>query len=107
MQNGVVINPGTPVESIFDVLEVCDLVLIMTVNPGWGGQPFLMHCLKKMECLSRFLGDNKLDIPIQVDGGVNAATAKLCREVGASVLVAGSSVFGAADRAAAIKALRA
>jgi len=106
IKNGVAINPGTPVESVFDVLQVCDLLLVMTVNPGWGGQPFLEQCLKKIERASKFISDNRLNVQIEVDGGINAETAAKCRNAGASVFVAGSSVFGAPDRAAAIRGLR-
>lgn len=106
MKNGVAINPGTPVEAIYDVLEVCDLVLIMTVNPGWGGQPFIPGCLGKIRQLKTRIDALSDGAVIEVDGGINQDTAKSCREAGASVLVAGSYVFGAADRAAAIRSLR-
>ncbi len=106
MRAGVALNPGTPVESIFDVLDCCDLVLIMTVNPGWGGQSFLQACLKKIETLHKKVLEDGLNIHIQVDGGINPETARLCRNSGANVLVAGSSIFGQADRKAAINALR-
>lgn len=107
MKNGVAINPGTPVEVIFDVLEVCDLVLIMTVNPGWGGQPFIPSSLGKIRQLAARLESISTQRPIiEVDGGINAETSGLCRAAGASALVAGSYVFGAADRAEAIKKVR-
>lgn len=106
MVNGVAINPGTPVESVFDVLDVCDLVLVMTVNPGWGGQKFIPSSLLKIEKLAAEITRRGLAIPIEVDGGINASTARNCLQAGASVLVAGSSVFGAKDRTAAIHELR-
>lgn len=106
MKNGVAINPGTPVEAIYDVLEVCDLVLIMTVNPGWGGQPFIPGCLGKIRQVKSRIDALSSGTVIEVDGGINKDTASSCREAGASVLVAGSYVFGAADRAAAIRSLR-
>lgn len=106
MKNGVAINPGTPVEAIYDVLEVCDLVLIMTVNPGWGGQPFIPGCLGKIRQLKTRIDALSSGSVIEVDGGINQDTGRSCREAGASVLVAGSYVFGAADRAAAIRSLR-
>jgi ribulose-phosphate 3-epimerase len=106
MKNGVAINPGTPVEVIYDVLEVCDLVLIMTVNPGWGGQPFIPGCLGKIRQVKSRIDALASSTVIEVDGGINKDTALRCREAGASVLVAGSYVFGAADRAAAIRSLR-
>lgn len=107
ISNGAVINPGTPVEEIFPVLDVCDLVLIMTVNPGWGGQKFLTPCLKKIEQLKNEVQKRGLSLHIEVDGGINGETAKLCVAAGADVLVAGSYVFGSSDRKAAISSLRA
>jgi len=107
MKNGVAINPGTPVEAVFDVLEVCDLVLVMTVNPGWGGQPFIPSSLGKIRQLSQKIASLPAQGPvIEVDGGINAETAALCRGAGASALVAGSYVFGAADRKEAISKVR-
>ena len=108
LQNGVALNPGTPVEAIYDVLDVCDLVLIMTVNPGWGGQPFIPSSLGKIRQLkSRIDAHNVSKKPlIEVDGGINHETATQCRSAGATVLVAGSYIFGSADRAKAIAQLR-
>ena len=107
MKNGVAINPGTPIESIVDVLEVCDLVLIMSVNPGWGGQPFISSSLGKIRDLKSRLEAMKLQhITIEVDGGINAQTGPQCVSAGATALVAGSYVFGASDRRQAIAGLR-
>jgi ribulose-phosphate 3-epimerase len=107
MKNGVAINPGTPIESIVDVLEVCDLVLIMSVNPGWGGQPFIASSLGKIRDLKAKLESMKLDhIAIEVDGGINQQTGAQCVSAGATVLVAGSYVFGSPDRQKAIAGLR-
>jgi ribulose-phosphate 3-epimerase len=107
MKNGVAINPGTPIESIVDVLEVCDLVLIMSVNPGWGGQPFISSSLGKIRDLKSRLEAMKLHhITIEVDGGINAQTGPQCVSAGATALVAGSYVFGASDRRQAIAGLR-
>jgi ribulose-phosphate 3-epimerase len=106
MANGVALNPGTPVESIFDVLEITDLVLIMTVNPGWGGQPFLPTTLRKISAVRDEITRRQLPTVIEVDGGITPETAPQCVQAGASVLVAGSSVFGKSDRKAAILALR-
>jgi ribulose-phosphate 3-epimerase len=107
IKSGVAINPGTPVEAIFDVLEVCDLVLVMTVNPGWGGQPFIPSSLGKIRQLAAKIATLSGRRPIiEVDGGINAETSGLCRAAGASALVAGSYIFGAADRADAIKKVR-
>ena len=105
MKNGVAVNPGTPVESIFNVLEVCDLVLVMTVNPGWGGQPFLSSSLKKIARVREFIDKEALPVVIEVDGGITAETLSLCFSAGASVFVAGSSVFGKENRAQALKDL--
>lgn len=106
MANGVAINPGTPVEMVFDVLEVCDLVLIMTVNPGWGGQPFIPGSLEKIRSLKARIEARGLSTMIQVDGGVTRETATDCRAAGAAVLVAGSYIFGARDKRDAIASLR-
>ena len=106
IKNGVALNPGTPVEVVYDVLDVCDLVLIMTVNPGWGGQPFIPNCLGKIRQLSSKIQASGMDVVIEVDGGITAETAPPCRSAGASAFVAGSYVFGASDRADAIRRLR-
>jgi ribulose-phosphate 3-epimerase len=107
MKNGVAINPGTPVETIVDVLEVCDLVLIMTVNPGWGGQPFIPSSLGKVRDLKSRIDSMKLDVIIEVDGGINDHTGPQCVQAGARALVAGSYIFNAPDRKKAIAGLRA
>jgi ribulose-phosphate 3-epimerase len=106
IQNGVAINPGTPVQTVYDVLDVCDLVLVMTVNPGWGGQPFIESCLPKIEALREQIDAGRYNTLIEVDGGITAETVGLCAKAGASVMVAGTAVFGNRDRAATIKALR-
>lgn len=106
MSAGVCINPGTPVQSVFDVLEICDLVLVMTVNPGWGGQEFLSSCVAKIATLRAEIDRRKLNTWIEVDGGINPKTAKDCVAAGATVLVAGSYVFQHKDRKAAIASLR-
>jgi ribulose-phosphate 3-epimerase len=106
MDAGVAVNPGTPVDLVFDVLGLCDLVLIMTVNPGWGGQKFISSCLNKISRLRAEIELRKLPVMIEVDGGVNAETGRQCVDAGATALVAGSYVFGSGDRAGAIKSLR-
>ena len=106
MQNGVAINPATPVQQVYDVLEVADLVLVMTVNPGWGGQSLIPSCIEKVATLSKEIARRGLKTLIEVDGGITPATAAACIEAGARALVAGSAIFGAQDRAAAIRALR-
>jgi ribulose-phosphate 3-epimerase len=98
----VSINPATPVDMIREVLDDVDMVLVMSVNPGFGGQKFIQNVLGKI----RELRTLKPDLDIEVDGGVNAETAKLCVEAGANILVAGSYIFGAKDRKAAIQALK-
>ena len=95
---GVVINPGTPVSAISAVLSEVDLVLVMTVNPGFGGQKFIPEMLEKIEELVNIREKNNYDFLIQVDGGVNTETSKLCRDKGADLLVCGSFLFGAEDK---------
>ncbi|MGD6887864.1 ribulose-phosphate 3-epimerase, partial [Staphylococcus shinii] len=88
---GVVINPATPVESIIPILNDVDLVLLMTVNPGFGGQAFIHDVLPKIKQVASLAEERGLSIDIEVDGGVNPETAKLCVDAGANVLVAGSA----------------
>lgn len=92
---GLALNPGTPVAVIKPVLEVIDLVLLMTVNPGFGGQAFIHPVVEKIERVRDLIGDR--DIMLEVDGGVTPETAPLCAKAGAHVLVAGSAVFKAGD----------
>ena len=99
---GVVINPATPAETLLPILSEVDLVLVMTVNPGFGGQTFIPSTLKKIEQLASWRKELGLHFEIEVDGGVNTDTAKLCTDAGADVLVAGSAVFNKADRRQAI-----
>lgn len=98
----VSLNPSTPVSTLVDVLDDLDMVLIMSVNPGFGGQKFIPRALEKIKALRTM----KPDLDIEVDGGINAETAKMCVESGANILVAGSYIFGAEDRKAAIASLR-
>lgn len=100
------VKPKTPVSAIYDLLEYCDMVLIMTVEPGYGGQSLIPECLDKVATLRAEIERRGLDIDIQVDGGINANNAPIAIAKGATVLVAGSSVFKAADRKAAIDNLR-
>lgn len=103
---GVVLNPATPVESLAHVLDLTDLILVMSVNPGFGGQSFLTSQLGKIATLRRMITESGRDIALQVDGGVTLKTAPNCIAAGADVLVAGTAVFGAPDYAAAIAGLR-
>lgn len=104
---GVSINPATPASTLTDVLEDVDLILVMTVNPGFGGQSFIRGTLRKIEELRRMIDSTGRDIRLEVDGGIDAETTPLVTEAGADVLVAGTSVFRAPDIRAAIAALRA
>ena len=99
---GVVINPGTPVEMIRHVLEDVDLVLIMTVNPGFGDQRFIESMVTKIKEVDSIRKEAGLTFEIEIDGGVNVDTAKKCTDAGADVLVAGSAVFNRQDRKQAI-----
>jgi ribulose-phosphate 3-epimerase len=103
---GVVLNPATPAEALKHIIQDIDMVLLMTVNPGFGGQKFISSVLPKIRQVKEMAADLGLDLEIEVDGGVNEETAKLCIEAGANVLVAGSAVYNQKDRAKAIAALR-
>jgi ribulose-phosphate 3-epimerase len=103
---GVAINPSTPASLLSEVIGNVDLVLVMTVNPGFGGQEFIMETLPKIREVRRQIEQKSLDCEVEVDGGINIETAPLVVEAGADVLVAGSSVYGCKDGvAAAIQAL--
>lgn len=102
---GIALNPGTPLASIEQVLPLLDFVLIMSVNPGFGGQKFIPYSLDKIAALSAMIKEKGLSISIEVDGGVNRDNAPLLKKAGAHILVAGSSVFGKEDRAQAIRDL--
>ena len=106
MKVGVAISPPTPVKAIVPVLSLCDLVLVMTVTPGWGGQGFVESCLPKIEEVKQELKKIQSSALIEVDGGINETTAARCVLAGAQVLVAGSYIFKAQDRAKAIRSLR-
>ncbi|MPM09641.1 Ribulose-phosphate 3-epimerase [bioreactor metagenome] len=103
---GVVLNPGTPAVAVKEVLPYCDLVLVMSVNPGFGGQKFIPESLSKIAELRSMIDERGLATEIEVDGGVNPETAKLCVQAGATVLVAGSAVFSAPDQKEMIRQLR-
>lgn len=104
---GAVINPDTPVEKIKDVILLCDMVLVMSVFPGFGGQKFIPSVLKKVREIRAIIDESGKDIDLQIDGGVTAENVEEIKEAGANVIVAGSAVFKAADRAAMIATLKA
>ena len=106
MECGLCINPSTPLEALLPHLESVDLALIMSVEPGFGGQSFQPDVLQKVRAVRQYCTDHSLDVPIQIDGGVTPENAAACRDAGATILVAGSAVFGAPDRGAAIAAIR-
>lgn len=106
MKGGVVLNPATPIEMCKYVLCDCDLVLLMSVNPGFGGQKFIPQIVTKIFELASLKKEMGLSFEIEVDGGVNPQTAALCREAGATVLVAGSAVFSAPDPSEAVRLIR-
>jgi len=103
---GVVLNPATSEETLRYVMHCTDLVLVMSVNPGFGGQSFIRSVLPKVRTLREMIDESGYDIDLQIDGGVTPATAPELRDAGADVFVAGSAVFGQADYAKAIAALR-
>ena len=103
---GLSVKPGTPAEALLPYIDIIDLALVMTVEPGFGGQAFIHEMLPKIEYLRRVIDERGLNCEIEVDGGINAETSKLCVRAGADVLVAGSDIFKSADRAARIMQLR-
>ena len=103
---GIVLKPKTPVEAAIPYLEKCDMVLVMTVEPGFGGQKFMADQMPKVRQLREWLDDINPECLVEVDGGVDAATHSICKENGANVLVAGSAYFKAADRATFVKTIQ-
>ena len=103
---GAVINPPTPVEKILPYIETADFILVMTVNPGFGGQKMIGDCLEKIATIKRMAKERGIEIPVEVDGGVNAETIGKTIASGADIIVAGSAVFGSKNYAEAISALR-
>ena len=104
----MVLNPGTAVDAIDNLIDLVDLVLVMSVNPGFGGQTFIASQLKKIEAVANRLANSRRKIALEVDGGINAQTARQAVNAGANILVAGTAVFsgGAKRYAANIAALR-
>jgi len=105
-KTGITLKPGTPVEAILPFIKEVFLVLVMTVEPGFGGQSFMHDQLPKIKKIREYIDTMAPGVELEVDGGVDAKTAAFCIEAGAEVLVAGSAVFGKADRAAAILAIK-
>lgn len=107
MKAGVAVNPHTPIDTLKDILGDVDIVLLMSVNPGFGGQSFIPQTLNKIRELRRIIDDNKLDVKIEIDGGVTVENAKEILEAGAHVLVAGNTVFAAKNPKEIIAQLKA
>ena len=101
------LKPGTPAEAAIPYLPICDMVLVMTVEPGFGGQKFMADMMPKVRTLRRLLDEVNPGCVIEVDGGVDAETCKICKESGADILVAGSAYFKATDRKAFVKTVQA
>lgn len=103
---GVALNPGTSLSMVEELVEDADMILVMTVNPGYAGQKFIDSMLGKIHMLYHMVAEMETECDIQVDGGINAETSVLVREAGANILVAGSAIFGAADITQAVKDIR-
>jgi len=103
---GVVLNPHTPIETIQHVLEDIDMVLFMTVNPGFGGQKFIHSVVPKIEQLSTIIKEKGLNVEIEIDGGINAETIIPCAKAGATIFVAGSAIYGKEDRSKALQEIQ-
>lgn len=106
MQAGVAINPHTPISQLQDILHDIDLVCMMSVNPGFGGQKFITHTLQRITALRKMITEKQLDVHIQIDGGVTLDNASSILRAGADVLVAGNTVFQSSDPAATIAQLK-
>ena len=105
-QAGVVLNPATPIESLAEALPFVDYVLVMSVNPGFGGQKFIPTSIDKLRRLRRMIDDRQLDIRIEIDGGVDLENIASIVNAGAEIIVAGSAIFGTADPESAVRGLR-
>ncbi|GBD85679.1 ribulose-phosphate 3-epimerase [bacterium BMS3Abin02] len=104
---GLALNPSTPFEAVEPFVELVDLLLVMSVHPGFGGQSFIGDSLEKVEIARKFIDSHSLPTDIEIDGGVSSENARAAREAGADVFVAGSAIFGSADPVAAVQELRA
>ena len=107
MQAGIALNPHTPVELLKDILQDVDMVLLMSVNPGFGGQSFIPHSINKIKRMREMIDEQLLNVKIEIDGGVTLDNAQMIIEAGADILVAGSTVFKAKDSIQTIAALKA
>ncbi len=107
VKSGVVLNPHTPIETILHVLDEIDLVLFMTVNPGFGGQKFIHSVIPKVKQLATIIREKELAIEIEIDGGINEETIIPCVEAGATLFVAGSAIYNAPDPAEALRRIKA
>ena len=103
---GVVVKPKTPASAVLPFIELCDIILVMTVEPGFGGQKFMADMMPKVETIRGYIDAMNPSCELEVDGGIDPTTSPLVKEAGANVLVTGSAVFGKEDRAAAIDAIR-
>lgn len=106
LKAGLSIKPDTPAEDIFRYIPEIDMVLVMTVEPGFSGQGFISDMLSKIRKVRNFIEENKLSVSVQVDGGINDSTAALAREAGADIFVSGSYIFNAEDMSAAVASLK-
>lgn len=106
MRPAVTLNPATPVSVLEDIIDDVDMVLLMSVNPGFGGQKFIGNTIRKIGALRKMIAEHGVEVLIEVDGGINDVTGAQCVAAGADVLVAGSYVFGAEDKCAAIRQLK-
>ena len=102
----ICVKPKTPAEAVLPYIDLCDLILVMTVEPGFGGQSFMADMMPKVSAIRKYINEKNPACELEVDGGVNEKTAKVCIEAGANVLVAGSAYFKAADKAAFVKAVK-
>lgn len=105
-KRGLVVNPYTPIEGILPYMGECDMVLLMSVQPGFGGQKFMPHVLDKAKALRQIIDRNSYDIDLEIDGGITLENVKEVKAAGINVIVAGSAIFGAKDCKAAIEGLR-
>ena len=104
---GIVVKPNTPAEAIAEYLPMVDMVLVMTVEPGFGGQKFMAHMMPKVKQLRAMLDEVNPSCHLEVDGGVDMVTVQTCKENGANVMVAGSAFYGAKDKKAFVEAIEA